>query len=119
MVAGRYQGKWFIQSRNQPDVKELPRDDVFKKLGLIDDRELGVVFSHVLWDANLFYGKDLFEDYGEWFAETTKAACLNTNLNWLIKMHPANLWKRQRDGVRKEYSEVKLSRSTLANYLTM
>ncbi len=108
IIADRYHGRWFIQSRNQPDVNELSRNDAFKYLDLVDNRELGVIFSHVLWDANLFYGKDLFEDYGEWFAETAKAVCLNTNLNWLIKMHPANLWKRQRDAVTKEYSEVKL-----------
>jgi len=48
---------------------------------------------HVLWDANLFYGNDLFDNYGHWFVETVKAAAANPNLNWLIKLHPANLWK--------------------------
>jgi hypothetical protein len=50
-----------------------------------------VVFSQVLWDANLFYGEDLFEDAGEWFVETVRVACANSAMNWLIKLHPANV----------------------------
>jgi capsule polysaccharide export protein KpsC/LpsZ len=64
-----------------------------------------VVFSHVLWDANLFYGDDLFEDYGEWFVETLRAACANPALNWLIKLHPANVWKRNYEGITQAYAE--------------
>jgi hypothetical protein len=68
------------------------------------------VFSHVLWDANLFYGEDLFQDYGEWFVETVRAAAANPNLNWLIKLHPANLWKRAREGIAGEFAETRLIR---------
>ena len=28
------------------------------------------------------------------------------NLNWIIKLHPANLWKRQLSGVTSEYGEI-------------
>jgi hypothetical protein len=67
----------------------------------------------VLWDANLFFGEDLFQDYGEWFVETLRAAAANPHLNWIIKLHPANLWKRAREGVTGEFSEVKLIRERL------
>ena len=58
-----------------------------------------VLFSHVLWDANMFYGEDLFDDQEEWFVETVRAACANDRVNWIVKLHPANVWKRKRDGV--------------------
>ena len=47
----------------------------------------------MLWDANLFYGDDIYEDYSEWFYETVKSACINKDINWLIKLHPGNIWK--------------------------
>ena len=52
----------------------------------------------------MFYGEDLFEDQEAWFVETVRAACENDRVNWVVKLHPANAWKRRRDGV--EYQEL-------------
>lgn len=98
----RYSGKWVVQSFNQQGTRPFERDTIFKTLELESSRKLAVVFSHVLWDANLFYGSDLFEDYGHWFTETVKAAIDNDALNWIIKLHPANSWKMKRDGKAEE-----------------
>ena len=83
--------------RNQPNSEDYAKGEIFKRYSLDQSKKLAVVFSHVLWDANLFYGEDLFKDYGDWFEQTVKAACGNDRVNWLIKMHPANLWKRSRE----------------------
>ena len=68
-------------------------DEVAEQLGLDPAKPTAVLFSHVLWDANLFYGEDLFEDQEEWLVETVKAACANPNANWIVKLHPANMYK--------------------------
>ena len=115
MFADRYSGKWYLQARNQPETRAVNRADLIDRLGLAPDKKIAVVFSHVLWDANLFYGDDLFEDYGEWFVETVRAAAANSALSWLIKMHPVNIWKRTRDGVAGEYSEVRLIRERIGD----
>jgi len=104
----RYGGKWFLQARNQPSACNVDQAEMIQQLGLDPQRKTAVVFSHVLWDANLFFGEDLFQDYGEWFVETVKAAVANPEINWIIKLHPANLWKRQRAGVTSKYSEMLL-----------
>jgi hypothetical protein len=113
LFADRYSGKWFLQSRNQPGTEEAEAEAIRRQLGLDPAKPVATIFSHVLWDANLFYGEDLFQDYGEWFVETVRAACANPNLDWLVKLHPANLWKRARDGVTGEFSEVALIRRHL------
>lgn len=104
----RYGGKWFLQNRNQPGVVAKSREDIQRQLNLDPTKKTAIVFSHILWDANLFYGEDLFEDYGDWFVQTVKAACENPRVNWVIKLHPANLWKRAREGVTGRYSEEQL-----------
>lgn len=111
--AARYGGKWFLQARNQPDVRRRSRAEIVAELGLDPGRKLAVVFSHILWDANLFYGEDLFEDYADWYVQTVKAACANDRVNWLIKMHPANLWKRAWERVETEYAETALVRDRI------
>ena len=34
-----------------------------------------------------------------------RAACANDGVNWIVKLHPANVWKRRRDGVSGELDE--------------
>jgi hypothetical protein len=68
-------------------------DEVVAQLGLDPAKQTAVLFSHVLWDANLFYGEDLFEDQEAWLVETVKAACANPHANWIVKLHPANMYK--------------------------
>ncbi len=103
----RYEGKDFLTSRIMSGTHRKTKEEIIKALGLAPSKKIAVVFSHVLWDANLFYGEDLFEDYEEWFIETVRAACKNPAVNWIIKLHPANVWKRAREGVtgmlREEY----------------
>jgi len=113
IFGARYGGKWYLQNRNQVGVKEKSREQICEELGIDSARPLAGVFSSVLWDANLFYGTDLFKDNGEWFVETIKAACANPNLNWLIKLHPVNTWKRELEGVTGELAEIKMIREKI------
>ena len=52
----------------------------------------------------MFYGSDLFDDQEEWFVETVRAACENDRVNWIIKLHPANVWKLQARPLRRTSS---------------
>jgi hypothetical protein len=109
----RYGGVWKVQARNQPGTIDMTPAEICDALKLKPALPTAVLFSHVLWDANLFYGKDVFENYGEWFIETVKAAVANPRLNWLIKLHPANLWKRKMSGVTNEFGEMRLIREQI------
>ena len=104
----RYSGKWFMQVRNQPNTVKKDKKQIIKQQNLDENKKIAVVFSHILWDANLFYGEDVFDDYADWFHATVLAACENTQLNWLVKLHPANLWKRSFEGDEGELAEITL-----------
>jgi hypothetical protein len=58
----------------------------------------------------MFYGRDLFADQEDWFVETVRAACANPRANWVVKLHPANVWKLKRDGYEGELDEVRAIR---------
>jgi hypothetical protein len=106
----RYSGKWFLQKRNQVNAQAVSRQQLVQSLGLDPSKKIVTVFSHVLWDANLFYGADLFDDYGDWFVQTARAAYANPGVNWLIKLHPANIFKRRDEGITSELAETVLLR---------
>lgn len=69
--------------------------EVRAQLGLDPARKTAVIFSHVLWDANLFFGDDLFEDQETWLVESVRAACANAEVSWIVKLHPANMYKSE------------------------
>jgi len=99
-------GEWYGEVGTQFGKRAWKKAELIKRLGLDDSRPLAVIYSHIFWDATFFWGVDLFRDYEDWFVQTVKAACANPELNWLIKVHPANLVKNRRDGVDSEPSEI-------------
>lgn len=94
----RYNGSNILQKRNQSvDFEE--NIDILSKIGIKTKKnKFACIFCPVLWDANLFYGEDLFDDFGDWLKETLLQASLNKNIIWLLKLHPANIWKMNNEG---------------------
>jgi hypothetical protein len=85
-------------------------EEIRRRLGLDPRKKTAIVFPHILWDATLFWGTSLFRNYEEWLVETIRTACTNDRVNWVIKVHPANVVKSIRDGVQGEPSELKALR---------
>jgi hypothetical protein len=104
--AERYGGRWFLSRREQRGKRMKTRKEISRQLQLDPEKKVAVIYSHILWDANLFYGDDLFDDNEHWFVETVRAACQNTNVNWVVKLHPAIVWKREWDNDSGELNEI-------------
>jgi len=109
----RYGNAWALSRRIQEWTREQGPRELSARLGLDPAKKTAVLFSHVLWDANLFYGEDLFSDQEEWFVRSVEAAAANDRVNWIVKLHPANVWKLRRDGFEGELGEVTLLRERI------
>lgn len=99
-------GEWYGEVGTQFEKKGFEKNEIINRYDLDNSKKIAVIFSHIFWDATFFWGEDLFQDYEDWFVQTVKEACKNKNVNWLIKIHPANTIKDNRDGVISEPSEV-------------
>ena len=86
-------GDWYCRGGTQFNRHIVDATQMRERLGLDPRRKTAVVFPHIVWDATLFWGRDLFENYEEWLIETVRAACANTHVNWVIKIHPAHVVK--------------------------
>jgi hypothetical protein len=111
LVGSYVRGEWYAEVGTQFHTEQVKPDDVRNILGLDRRKKTAVIFSHIFWDGTFFYGMDLFGSYEEWFLETLKAACVNRDVNWVVKLHPANIVKNSRDGVHSEPSEITAIRS--------
>jgi hypothetical protein len=122
-IIGSYtRGEWYSEVGTQFHTRTFAADEVRLVLKLDQTKKTAVIFSHIFWDGTLFWGTDLFGTYEAWFVETIKAACANTKVNWIVKVHPANLIKNARDGVTGEPSELAAIREhigTLPAHVTM
>ena len=108
--AKRYGNAWALSRRIQSWTEDRPRGEVIAELGLDPAKKTAVLYSHILWDANMFYGEDLFADQEAWFLETVRAAAANASVNWIVKLHPANVWKLKRErieGARDEETAIR------------
>lgn len=111
IFAGRYQPNSTDDTRRLMTDKQIkPPDAVRAQLQLDPNKKTAVIFSHIAWDAAFFFGSCLFDDFEHWLLETVKfvsAEC--PDMNWVVKLHPFNVFKLQREKVREE-SEMRLLR---------
>ena len=105
-----YSGKeWFKYRFLSDSVSSYERGQIVKKYNLDPAKKTAVIFSHVLNDANLFYGDDIFPSgFTQWLLETVRAARENKNVNWILKLHPSNVYRRATAGHTGEYAEISL-----------
>jgi hypothetical protein len=102
-------GDWYSVVSTQFNKRLMAGGQIRDQLGLHPAKKTAFIFPHILWDATLFWGKCLFRDFQEWLIETVRMACANDQVNWVIKIHPAN--RRVRDGFRGEPAEVAVLRT--------
>jgi len=91
----RYSQKWHRSKRNYPGIPIKDKKLIYEKLNLSTSKPVAIVFSHILYDLVYFYGSDLYPDYEKWLVETIRMAIENPNIEWIIKLHPSNVWRRE------------------------
>jgi hypothetical protein len=106
-------GLWYDEVGTQFNKRMIDRAELVSSLALDPSKRTAVIFPHLFWDATFFWGTDLFDDYRDWFVQALRAAAANPALNWIVKVHPANIVKNARDKYQGEYSEMIAIRETL------
>ena len=99
-------GAWYNRQQLQMGKRIIPRAEVRSKLGVRPDRKVAVIFAHILFDATFFYGESIYPDYEQWLIETVRGAIANPGLDWVVKVHPVNVWRSRMDGVPMEQIEA-------------
>ncbi|QWR78335.1 hypothetical protein [Candidatus Magnetomonas plexicatena] len=104
---GYLNGRWFEYKKLAESKVILSKDEIIKKYGLDSNKKTAIIFSHILDDANLFFGEDIFSNgFSEWLVKTVEAARDNNQVNWLLKLHPANVYRRSFQAYSGEYGEI-------------
>jgi hypothetical protein len=84
---------WYNEDGTQFNKRQLDIGAVHNRLGLDPLRKTAIIFPHIAYDASFGRGEDLFASYDAWLIETVQSACANDELQWVVKVHPANAGK--------------------------
>jgi hypothetical protein len=104
---GYTEGQWFKYKNLTTNQREFDRLTLIQDLAIDLKKKTAVIYSHILNDANLFYGEDIFEGgFEEWLIETVRAAALNRSVNWVLKLHPANMYRHPTLVESRNYGEL-------------
>lgn len=104
----RYGGTWALQSTFQAGPNGDASDDDVRRALDARGRKVAVVFSHVLWDATFWAGNDLYRNYADWLMSVVRLAVETPDVKWIIKTHPANMYRFRAGDVRERCAEMKL-----------
>jgi hypothetical protein len=85
---------WYSEDGAQYNKRGLDAVAVRKRLSLDPHKKTAMIFPHIAYDASFGRGDDLFANYDEWLIETVRAACANDKLQWIVKIHPGHVGKR-------------------------
>jgi hypothetical protein len=91
-------GTFNYQELNKGKKIITNKNDFLKSFEINNNNKIAVIFCHILYDATFFYGTSLFDNYQNWLIETVGIAIKNKNINWIIKVHPVNVWRSKMDG---------------------
>jgi hypothetical protein len=106
-------GDWYARGGTQVNKRIVAAAPLRERLQLDPSKKTAVIFPHIVWDATLFWGTDLFSNYEDWLIETVRAACANPRVNWIIKIHPAHVFKRASEGYQDEPAELRAIRERI------
>ncbi len=89
-------GDWYASAGTSVNKNFFSKDKIIEHFNFINTKKIGVIFSHIFWDATFFWGKNFFEDYEDWLIQTIKEAQKNDNIQWIVKVHPSNITKMKK-----------------------
>ena len=98
---------WYNREIIETNYNRIPttisKDHAFDKTILLA--------THIFWDATFAYGRNVFEDYSEWFDECLEIAKIKHNHLFLIKLHPDLLWKA--DNLKSSFDHLSYVKSRI------
>lgn len=106
LYGGYASGDWYSRGGTQINKTIVDADRLAGRLGLDRGKKTAVIFPHIVWDATLFWGTDLYSNYEDWLVATVGAACANPRLNWIVKVHPAHVSKSAMERYGGEAAEM-------------
>jgi len=91
-ILDSYVRKRYTQGSGDISVIAAPKGNeeaILEQLQIDRSKPIWCIFANLGWDASLDVAPMAFSTPSEWLVETMKAIIDNSNVQWLVKIHPA------------------------------
>jgi hypothetical protein len=72
-----------------------------QKYRLKPDKPVWGINTHINWDCVSDYSPMAYESFDEWVLDTIREISQITDVQWLIKIHPAEVWENPQSGAQR------------------
>ncbi|MCX5751401.1 MAG: hypothetical protein NT099_07020 [Candidatus Saganbacteria bacterium] len=100
-----FRDRYVSDSGDFCDIRQLShfksKHELFNKLNITTNKPVWCVFTHLNWDSSLYESSMAFRDFNEWIIETLKIIMDVSDVQWLIKIHPAEKMHGTVEGIEK------------------
>lgn len=88
-------------SFDMPNLKGYigKKDEIRNRYGLDKNKPVWGVLAHINWDSVCDYSPMLYPSFDEWMVDTINIAAEVPDVQWLVKVHPAEAWDNPESGV--------------------
>lgn len=76
-------------------------DSLRKRFGLSSKKPVWGIISHINWDSVSDYSPMAYRSFDDWMLDTVREIINITDVQWLIKIHPAEAWDNPESGIQK------------------
>lgn len=76
-------------------------DRIRKKYDLSADKPVWGVMAHINWDSVSDYSPMAYQTFDDWMVDTIDRVSRNTDVQWLIKIHPIEAYDNPASGVQR------------------
>ena len=97
-LAGRYHRHVSFDMKLFKEYKG-DTDALRTRLGLHQDKPVWGIMTHINWDCVSDYSPMTYESFDEWVINTIREIIDVPEVQWLIKVHPAEAWDNPESGV--------------------
>lgn len=86
------------------DMRDLAEYDgdilrLRRRYSLMPDKPVWGIMSHVNWDCVSDYSPMLYPTFNDWIINTIRDISSISDVNWLMKIHPAEAWSSPESGI--------------------
>lgn len=86
------------------DMEKLPlrranREALRRELGVGFDRPVWGVMTHVNWDTAGDFSPMVYPSFDDWIVDTVRELIALDQIDWVIKIHPAEAWSNPDTGI--------------------
>lgn len=100
-IEGRYKSQLCSDMKDFHSYSATEIESFIKKYSIDRSKPIWGLMCHINWDNVFDYTPMVYDNFNDWVLDTVKEMIKLADVEWLIKIHPAEAWTNPESGCQK------------------